>query len=95
MKLDAMFVRAVRGPILLIVVGAMFALQQAGKLEFDRTWPVLIIVFGIFKLIERTMGPAPGPYSPGPTQAPYGAPQYTPPAAPPASAAPQPPKETL
>lgn len=97
MKFDALFIRAVRGPVMLIVLGSMFALQQAGKLEFERTWPVLIIVFGIFKLIERTLGPvAAAPYPYGPSQAPYGAPPYTPPPAPaPAAPAPQPPKEIL
>jgi hypothetical protein len=50
-------VRAVRGPILLIVLGVLFALDQAGKLGFERTWPLLFIVYGTLKLIERLIAP--------------------------------------
>jgi hypothetical protein len=49
----ALFAQAIRGPILLITVGALFAIQQAGLLPFSRTWPLIIIVIGIVKLIER------------------------------------------
>lgn len=57
----ALFFQAVRGPVLLITVGTLFAIQQAGQVSFGRTWPVLIIVIGLMKLLERTAGPA---YSP-------------------------------
>jgi hypothetical protein len=50
---NALFAQAVRGPILLITVGVLFAIQQAGILPFSRTWPLIIIVVGIVKLIER------------------------------------------
>jgi cell wall-active antibiotic response 4TMS protein YvqF len=46
-------VRAVRGPILLITVGALFTLDYFGHWPFYRTWPVLLIVFGALKLLER------------------------------------------
>jgi Domain of unknown function (DUF5668) len=49
----ALFAQAIRGPILLITVGALFAIQQAGVLPFSRTWPLVIIVIGIVKLVER------------------------------------------
>lgn len=55
------FVRAARGPVLLIVVGILFALDQAGQWGFERTWPVLFIVYGVLKLIERVMAPPPPP----------------------------------
>jgi uncharacterized membrane protein len=57
----ALFVRAIRDPILLIVIGALFAIQQAGFLPVSRTWPLLIIVIGFLKLIERLAAPRP-PY---------------------------------
>jgi Domain of unknown function (DUF5668) len=44
---------AVRGPILMITLGALLAADQMGGLSFARTWPVLLIVFGVFKLIEK------------------------------------------
>jgi hypothetical protein len=49
----ALFAQAIRGPILLITVGVLFAIQQAGILPFSRTWPLVIIVVGIVKLVER------------------------------------------
>ncbi len=49
----ALFAQAVRGPILLITLGILFAIHQAGVLSFSRTWPLIIIVIGLLKLIER------------------------------------------
>jgi hypothetical protein len=55
----ATLVRAIRGPILLITVGTLFAIDHAGGYGFTRTWPVLIIVLGILKLLESTAGKGP------------------------------------
>lgn len=59
--------RACRGPILLITIGVLFAAQQAGVASFERTWPLLIIVLGLMKLVERMVAPQSsvqaGPYS--------------------------------
>jgi len=44
---------AVRGPILLITLGVLLAIDQMGTLSFARTWPVLLILFGLFKLAEK------------------------------------------
>jgi cell wall-active antibiotic response 4TMS protein YvqF len=49
----ALFAQAVRGPILLITVGILFAIHQAGILPFSRTWPLVVIVVGVMKLLER------------------------------------------
>ncbi len=57
MNRSALFVQAVRGPILLIAVGALFALHQAGLISFGKSWPLLIIVVGVMKLLERLAGP--------------------------------------
>lgn len=46
--------RAIRGPILLITFGSLLAVDQLGPYGFSRTWPVLIIVYGVLKLIEKT-----------------------------------------
>jgi LiaI-LiaF-like transmembrane region len=57
-----MFAQAARGPVLLITIGILFALQQADMLAFSRSWPLLIIVIGVMKLIERLLlGPQPYP----------------------------------
>ena len=49
--------QAIRGPILLITIGVLFAMHQAGVLQFSRTWPLIIIVIGLLKLIERLVVP--------------------------------------
>ena len=60
-----LFVQAIRGPILLITLGVLFAIHQAGVLPFSRTWPLLLIVIGLMKLFERmAMRPVPPPGGP-------------------------------
>lgn len=53
----ALYVQAIRGPVLLVTVGVLFAIHQAGILSFSRTWPLLIIVIGVMKLLERAWAP--------------------------------------
>jgi hypothetical protein len=49
-------IRAVRGPILLIVLGLLFVADYfGGQYPFYRTWPVLLIVYGVLKLLEHLM----------------------------------------
>jgi len=66
----ALYAQAIRGPIVLIVIGVLFAVHQAGILPFSRTWPLLIIVVGVMKLIERWNAPRlpfpPPPFPPPP-----------------------------
>jgi LiaI-LiaF-like transmembrane region len=47
------FIRAIRGPVLLILLGGLFALDSFNGISFGRTWPVLLIVFGLLKAMER------------------------------------------
>ena len=62
----ALYLQAIRGPILLITIGILFAIQQAGILAFSRTWPLIIIVIGLMKLFERMAMPrAVPPVPPG------------------------------
>jgi hypothetical protein len=44
---------AVRGPVLLLTLGLLMAADQLDRLSFSRTWPVLLILFGLFKLVEH------------------------------------------
>jgi len=48
-------VQAIRGPIMLITLGSLVAMDYFGIYGFSRTWPLLIIVFGILKLFERML----------------------------------------
>lgn len=67
----ALFAQAIRGPILLITIGVLFAVHQAGIISFARTWPLIIIVIGVMKLIERMFAQPPAqPTAPPP----YGGP---------------------
>jgi hypothetical protein len=43
-------VRAATGPIILITVGALFALEKFTPYRFGQTWPVLLIIIGLLKL---------------------------------------------
>jgi uncharacterized protein YaaW (UPF0174 family) len=45
-------VSAVRGPIMLIALGVLLAIDYSGGVSFGRTWPALLILFGLFKLAE-------------------------------------------
>jgi hypothetical protein len=44
---------AIRGPIMLIAVGLLFAADQFTVYGIGRTWPVLLILLGLLKLAER------------------------------------------
>jgi hypothetical protein len=48
------FLCAVRGPVMLITLGVLLSIDHFGNVSFARTWPVLLIVFGLFKLLERS-----------------------------------------
>ena len=48
------FLCAIRGPVLLITLGVLLSIDHFGTISFARTWPVLLIVFGLFKLMERS-----------------------------------------
>jgi hypothetical protein len=52
--MSANFLGAVRGPVLMITLGVLLAIDQmGGSFTFGRTWPILLIIFGLFKLAER------------------------------------------
>jgi hypothetical protein len=48
-------IQAVRGPIMLIALGTLVAMDYSGVYGFGRTWPVLIILFGVLKLLEKVV----------------------------------------
>ncbi len=61
-----LYAQAIRGPILVMTVGILFAVQQAGIVPISKTWPLFIIIIGVMKLIERLVLPrAPFPQPPG------------------------------
>jgi hypothetical protein len=48
----ASLVGALRGPVMLIVLGLLFVVDHNDGPGFTNTWPALIIVYGLFKLLE-------------------------------------------
>jgi hypothetical protein len=44
-------VNAVRGPIIMITVGVLFAADKMTPYHFGQTWPVLMIVIGLMQLV--------------------------------------------
>ena len=52
-------ITAIRGPVMLITIGVLFALEYAAGIRFVKTWPVLLIVAGVLHLARRTGGPRP------------------------------------
>jgi hypothetical protein len=70
---DRSLIRAIRGPVTLITVGVLFALNNFTPYGFGQTWPVLLIVFGMLSLLCRG-GDRPAPPMGGPGFPPYGYP---------------------
>jgi len=63
-------IQAIRGPIMLITLGALVEIDYLGIYGFSRTWPILIIIFGILKLLEKVAGGSDSyvaPHQPGST----------------------------
>jgi hypothetical protein len=52
-------VRAVRGPLMLIAVGTLFALDHFDQYKIWQTWPTLLILLGLLILAERALGRRP------------------------------------
>lgn len=61
---SANILQAVRGPIMLITVGVLIVLDYNTPFTFGHTWPVLFIVFGVLKLLERMASPPQPPAPP-------------------------------
>lgn len=46
------FIDAIRGPVMLIALGILLAADQLGRVGIDRTWPGLLILYGLMKLLS-------------------------------------------
>ena len=57
--------RTIRGPILLIALGSLAAIDNFMGISFTKTWPALLILAGLLKLMERlTLRPPSPPTQP-------------------------------
>ena len=43
--------RAITGPVILITVGVLFTIDRFTGFSFHQTWPILLIVIGLLKLL--------------------------------------------
>jgi hypothetical protein len=67
-----LLIRRLRGPAFLILVGITALLNQWGVLSFSRSWPLYLILAGIFGLAERAVMAVAPPAAPPAYPAPYG-----------------------
>ena len=54
---NANLMRAIRGPIILITIGVLFALDHMTEFRIWRTWPAILIVLGLLSLGDRFSTP--------------------------------------
>lgn len=59
-----LFLRRLRGPIMLLVFGITAILDEYTNIHYGRSWPLYIIAWGLLKLAENAIlaqNPPPGP----------------------------------
>ena len=63
-----LFLRRMRGPIMLLVFGITAILDEYTGIHYSRSWPLYIIVWGLLKLAENAIlaQNPPGPMAPYP-----------------------------
>lgn len=49
---DRCRMRRIMGPSVLLTIGTLFLLQSLNVVDFDRTWPAILLVIGIVKLLQ-------------------------------------------
>src|ERR1700678_1082772 len=49
---DRCRMRRIMGPVILLTIGLLFQLQSLNVVDFDRTWPAILLVIGIVKLLQ-------------------------------------------
>ena len=66
-----LLLRSIKGPIIMITVGVLFAADRFTDYQFHQTWPVLLIVIGLMQLLggrgslrRPDYYPPPGPGAP-------------------------------
>jgi len=83
-----LLLQSIKGPVIMITVGVLFAADRFTDYHFHQTWPVLLIVVGLMQLLVGRRRRS--DYYPPPPPAGSGPARYSPPSAPPATVAPTP-----
>jgi hypothetical protein len=88
--------RKLMGPAVLVTLGAIFQLNETTNIDFWRTWPALLLVIGVIKLVQGNASYEGhvGPLPPGPGGYPPTPPPGTPGAYPGSQGTPQPPAQS-
>jgi hypothetical protein len=81
-----LFIRRLRGPAFIILVGITALLNQWGVLSFGHSWPLYLILAGVLALAERAAIAAAPPAAPPLYPGAYAPPNYSPGAYAPAAA---------
>jgi hypothetical protein len=67
--------RKIMGPAILVTIGTLLLLQSLNVASFERTWPAILLVVGIVKLLQSSassaghiglLPPGPPPAAPPP-----------------------------
>ena len=74
-----LLLRTIKGPVIMITVGVLFAADQFTGYHFHQTWPVLLIVIGLLQLLGGRRV-RPGYYPPPAAAAPGAQAPFYPPA---------------
>jgi hypothetical protein len=73
-----LLIRSIKGPIIMITVGVLFAADRLTGYHFGETWPVLLIVIGLMQLAGGRRPRRADYYSAPPPAAAAGQPYYAP-----------------
>lgn len=71
-----LLLRSIRGPVIMITIGVLFAADRFTNYHFHQTWPVLLIVIGLLQLLvgrrrRADYHPPPGSSIPAPPAPPH------------------------
>ncbi|MFZ0938859.1 MAG: DUF5668 domain-containing protein, partial [Candidatus Sulfotelmatobacter sp.] len=55
---DRCRMRRVMGPAMLVTIGTLFLLQSLNVASFERTWPAILLVVGVVKLLQSNASAA-------------------------------------
>jgi Domain of unknown function (DUF5668) len=86
-----LLLRSIKGPVIMITVGVLFAADRFTGYRFGQTWPALLIVIGLMQLLAGRRPRA--DYYPPPVPQPAPPAQSYPPPVPPARSSAMPPDE--
>jgi hypothetical protein len=55
---DRCRMRKIMGPAMVFTIGMLFLLQSLNVVDFDRTWPAILLVIGVVKLLQSNASTA-------------------------------------